>query len=499
MLKIGIPQIGMRAGTLYQRLEFDARQAALRNGASLWYAGGKNDLAGFIFQDSTGTTAATGTDPVGLILDRSRVAGESYGAELVASQTWTTGSANTSISSGNTVVFAGAGNGAIGQASIPVALGKTYKVIIVVSGLSAGLVGVDLGGASAYANISANGTYTQLITCAGGAGVVYAVAKQTTTTASVQVTSVQEAVGNLGPELVTNGNFSDDSTGYFLGPGWSISAEQASHTGTAGNMRQSSILTLGKYYKLTVDVTTQSSGFFRLYAGSGTGYLWPFGTSPGTRTIILQCSTDTSLYIQSDGTCTIDNVSVRELLGYSAFQTTAANKPTLELQANGYYGMRFDGGNDRLDFDGTRIVASNYTVGASALFGSTITNGVIGGTAVSLNQNTVLGRNAAGNPILAQIGNDLTGPSVISWVPKRVLTGKLTSSGKRLYVDGVLTQSDAVATQLTSFAGAGLAGYSSGIFAGLIFCAWVAPADMPDADRIAIERFAALLSGAAYV
>lgn len=178
----------------YPAMRAAAIDAARRNNAALWFAGAPSDLAGFVYQDSTGTTAATGTDPIGLMLDRSYGPGN-LGPELVSGQTWATGSANTSISGGDTVVFAGANNGAVGQANIPVVVGKYYKLSITISGLSAGAVGVDPGGAASYPNMTANGVYTPIVLCAGGSGAIYSVAKQTTTTASVKVTSAKEVLG----------------------------------------------------------------------------------------------------------------------------------------------------------------------------------------------------------------------------------------------------------------------------------------------------------------
>lgn len=309
---------------------------------------------------------------------------------------------------------------------------------------------------------------------------------------------------NLGPELVTNGNFSNGSTGYFLGAGWSISAEQASHTGTASaNMGQSSILTLGKYYKLTVDVTTQSSGSFRLYAGSGSVYIWPFGTSPGTRTIILQCSNDTTLYIQSDGICTIDNVSVREVLGFPTLQTTAANKPTLELQANGYYGMRFDGADDWLGFDGTRIVNSEYTVITAGAYqdSALTTKSILGGSNNIANTNLLFGTNGS-RPAFSQWGNDLFGPATYVDNTPVVFSGVLSATGKTIFSGGSSIAADAVATKLSSYPGASIGQGAQTVALSMKGCVWlvaVAPVAMLSADRIAIERFAALLSGAIYV
>ena len=56
--------------SVYQVAKNAAIAAARRNNASLWFAGAPADLAGFTFQDSAGTTPATGTDPIGLLLDR---------------------------------------------------------------------------------------------------------------------------------------------------------------------------------------------------------------------------------------------------------------------------------------------------------------------------------------------------------------------------------------------------------------------------------------------
>ena len=80
-----------------------------------------------------------------------------------------------------------------------------------------------------------------------------------------------ETVELLGSELVTNGDFATDS-GWIKGTGWTISGGTAilDGTQTGGSSLSSSnmTVTVGKIYKVTVNVSATSSGF-RLYDALG--------------------------------------------------------------------------------------------------------------------------------------------------------------------------------------------------------------------------------------
>ena len=163
------------------------------------------------------------------------------------------------------------------------------------------------------------------------------------------VTAVEQPVGLmldkskglvLGPELVTNGNFSQGTTGWTLGSGWSVSGGRANIDGTNAG---SSLLTLtagvaataGKIYKVSFTYSSTTGRLrFNPAVGNSTA-LMTSGTS-GTFTAYLT-AVDGTCVIQAPDANTVawvDNISVRELPGNHAFQTTSANRPVLSARVN---------------------------------------------------------------------------------------------------------------------------------------------------------------------
>lgn len=162
------------------------------------------------------------------------------------------------------------------------------------------------------------------------------------------VTAVQQPVGLmldkskglvLGSELVTNGDFSS-STGWTLGSGWSISGGRANIDGTNAG---SSLLTLaagvsataGKVYKVSFTYSSTSGRLrFNPILGSSTTLI-ASGTS-GTFTAYLT-ALDSTCVVQAPDANTVawvDNISVKELPGNHAFQTTSASRPVLSARYN---------------------------------------------------------------------------------------------------------------------------------------------------------------------
>ena len=158
------------------------------------------------------------------------------------------------------------------------------------------------------------------------------------------VTAVEQPVGLmldkskglvLGPQLVTNGDFATD-TWWSKGPGCTISGGVgvASSAANGSGWYRTSFLTVGKYYEVTFTVVTMDAGGIRNNLGTATGVT---RTAPGTYTERIACgSTNIAYTLETVGTttATVDNVSIKEVTGNHAFQSTSANRPVLSARVN---------------------------------------------------------------------------------------------------------------------------------------------------------------------
>ena len=129
----------------------------------------------------------------------------------------------------------------------------------------------------------------------------------------VDCNGIIKVSGVSDTELVTNGDFSDGSTGWSLGTGWSIINGVAKHTGSTGNLATSASLTISKVYKVQFEIVSIADGVCNIYdTGSATTYA-SFNTT-GVKSIYITKDSTSSLAIRSNSTnATIDNVSVKEV------------------------------------------------------------------------------------------------------------------------------------------------------------------------------------------
>jgi hypothetical protein len=138
----------------------------------------------------------------------------------------------------------------------------------------------------------------------------------------------------LGPELVTNGDFSVDAS-WTKGTGWTIAGGVASFSNPSGAVLSQSGYSIlaGQTVEVSFDVVSGSATIDVFISGgggsNGTGArVFAAGVRHAVR---LQASinrTTVSFSAVGGSNFSIDNISVRELPGFHATQATAASRPT---------------------------------------------------------------------------------------------------------------------------------------------------------------------------
>ena len=146
-------------------------------------------------------------------------------------------------------------------------------------------------------------------------------------------------LANLGPELVTNGDFSGGTTGWTLGTGWAVGGGVATYTPGGGltAIQQNISITAGKTYLVTITVVSNSgSGSTTIYLGSSNiinGNYLPAGRY---QFITSAVSGTPAIYVYGRDTQSpvVDNISVREVPGVHAIQPTNSSRPLLDGRVN---------------------------------------------------------------------------------------------------------------------------------------------------------------------
>jgi hypothetical protein len=126
-----------------------------------------------------------------------------------------------------------------------------------------------------------------------------------------------EDISILSGELVTNGDFSNGTTDWTLGTGWSISGGKGSFDeaiGGAGNLTQANMLIVGKTYKLTFN-TLETNGGNLAYA-FGNNSVFINNIQADTTHVVYGVADDVFLKIRGAGDFvgSIDNISVKEVI-----------------------------------------------------------------------------------------------------------------------------------------------------------------------------------------
>ena len=213
------------------------------------------------------------------------------------------------------------------------------------------------------------------------------------------VTAVEQPVGLmldkskglvLGPELVTNGDFSNGTTGWTATTvGVSFSDGVLTFNRTAGNpdplATNTGSATSGKTYVLSFDVLSISAGTVNLGIKTGAGSVVYYGSglaSVGKKQLVFTATATGQIQFYSGGvaplTTVIDNISVRELPGNHASQPTATSRPVLSARLNQYLATETLATQNvttlaaqyRLSFEGTGTITLSGTATGVYLAGS---------------------------------------------------------------------------------------------------------------------------------
>ena len=158
------------------------------------------------------------------------------------------------------------------------------------------------------------------------------IAEQFTFTRGSEATFVNEqglieSTNQIGPELVTNGDFATDSD-WNKGSGWSISGGKANANtvGSFVNLRtNSSVVEPGKIYDVSFDVSNYTQGSVRLSFIQSVATSQVSANGTYTARLVASSAGSSQVYIQGINSFigSIDNVSVKEV-------TTATNTPRID-------------------------------------------------------------------------------------------------------------------------------------------------------------------------
>ena len=194
--------------------------------------------------------------------------------------------------------------------------------------------------------------------------------------------------GALGSELIVNGTFDTDLSGWSISTGgwsWDNGTARLDGDGSLQAMNQF-IAVAGKVYELTVDVSNLS-GELIFYDNTTSRIL-----QNGTNKFTFEADTNLIQFKRQGGivTANIDNVSLKEVFGTHASQPVATQRPTykanpdrltldlvddgllVNIPVGGWDGYMVVGTDQGTASYGVSLPAGDYELGGDYFFGNTI-------------------------------------------------------------------------------------------------------------------------------
>ena len=186
-----------------------------------------------------------------------------------------------------------------------------------------------------------------------------------TSSGNTPVTTVEQPVGllldkskgmALGSELITNGTFNSDLTGWTIGTNlsviWEAGKAKITRSGaiTASAAFEVNFTTVvGRVYKVQFTFSGTGTGAaFGIFNGAS-AIFGPSAVGNGSFTYYFVATGTTSqlnFWCNDGQTVLLDDVSVKNIAGNHAYQTTSASRPILKIDSNNKYHLFFDGIDD---------------------------------------------------------------------------------------------------------------------------------------------------------
>ena len=388
---------------------------------------------------ATGGTVPIGTGTAG------RIAEWATTSTLQAATLAKTGAGLLTLNSANnyTLTIPATGTTALGAGTLGVATsndvtGSTHTHAVTSSsnpGAAASLLASDSNG------------YLQLVRLGLGTapGAKLDIVPASTSEIPLRTKSLQ-STAPLGSELVTNGTFDSDLSGWTIGgtgSGWNWDSGKAKHTtGNTDTLYQNISVTNGTTYQVEITISGSTAGSVTLNIGGV--YVYDYGTTTALninttykKSLVAAGTGSQALTITptSDFNGSIDNVTVKAITGFSqpnAVFLDSAGNVAIEMRAlllsyNTTYGAGSLRSNTTGEYNnaiGTRALCSNTTgssnnaVGIVALFSNTIGsyNNAMGTQSLYYNTTGTF-NNAMGTQALYKnttgIGNSAVGASAL--------------------------------------------------------------------------------------
>jgi hypothetical protein len=119
----------------------------------------------------------------------------------------------------------------------------------------------------------------------------------------------------IGDELITNGDFSNGSTGWSFTSGATLTnlGAKIEHTPSAGSISQSSLLTIGRNYKMTYEITESISGGLKFNSAVDSAMV----ITVGAHIKYFEADNTSAVFGRTSASgndVTITNISIKEVL-----------------------------------------------------------------------------------------------------------------------------------------------------------------------------------------